>query len=215
MLHRLWITGFSRKHGSPFIRLFIPFVGRKSSVIVPSIYQKLPLIRNSGFTLIELIITLTIAGILMAVAVPGLKNFVSSNRLTAQINDLIADINLARSEAIKRNTDAGVCVSSAGTSCTASGNWANGWRAYYICPTDGSDTSCTAGASVTARAHEALTGTNTLVLSPAIDAVVYSKTGLTSSGIVTITLCDPQSQKSRVISISNSGRPSLSEGSCT
>src|SRR3989344_4698731 len=105
MLHRLWITGFSRKHGSPFIRLFIPFVGRKSSVIVPSIYQKLPLIRNSGFTLIELIITLTIAGILMAVAVPGLKNFVSSNRLTAQINDLIADINLARSEAIKRNTD--------------------------------------------------------------------------------------------------------------
>lgn len=182
---------------------------------MPSICQEPPLVGNSGFTLIELIITLTIAGILMAVAVPGLKSFVSSNRLTAQINDLIADINLARSEAIKRNTDAGVCVSSAGTSCTASGNWSNGWRAYYICPTDGSDTSCTAGASVTARVHEALTGSNTLVLSPAIDAVVYSRTGLTSSGVVTITLCDPQSQKSRVLDISTAGRPSLSEGSCT
>jgi len=179
---------------------------------MPLICQRLPLVGNSGFTLIELIITLTIASILMALAVPGFQGFVSSNRLTAQINDVIADISLSRSEAIKRNTTTGVCVSTSGTACSVGGNWASGWLVYYVCPS--TDTTCVVNSNVVIRAHEALTGSNTLVLSPAIDAVVYSKTGLASSGAVSITLCDPKSHKSRVIEMPSTGRPSLSEGTC-
>jgi len=212
MLLRHRITGFFRKHVSPFVCPFIPFVCHKPTIIIPLICREQPIVRNSGFTLIELIITLTVASILMALAVPGFQSFISSNRLTAQINDVIADISLSRNEAIKRNTTTGVCVSTSGTTCATGGNWANGWLVYYVCPS--TDTTCTANANVVIRAHETLVGNNTLVLSPAIDAVVYGKTGLISSGTVTITLCDSNAHKSRVIAISPAGRPSLSENTC-
>jgi type IV fimbrial biogenesis protein FimT len=58
----------------------------------------------SGFTLIELITTLTIAGILTAIAVPTFNSVISSNRLTAYTNEFVTALNLARSEAIKRGT---------------------------------------------------------------------------------------------------------------
>jgi type IV fimbrial biogenesis protein FimT len=58
----------------------------------------------SGFTLVELIITLTIAGILTAIAVPTFNSVISNNRLTAYSNEFVTALNLARSEAIKRGT---------------------------------------------------------------------------------------------------------------
>ena len=57
-----------------------------------------------GFTLIELMVTLAVAAILLAVGVPGLRNILLSNRLATTANDVVVALNLARSEAIKRNT---------------------------------------------------------------------------------------------------------------
>lgn len=66
--------------------------------------------RPSGFTLIELMITLTVAAILLAVAVPSFTDIIRNNRLTAASNDLLRSTQLARSEAVKRQTPVVVCA---------------------------------------------------------------------------------------------------------
>lgn len=172
----------------------------------------MPLVGNRGFTLIELIVTLTIIGILVALAAPGMQSFVSSNRLTTQVNDLLGDINLARSEAIKRNATAGICMTAvSGTSCETTGSWTNGWLVYYVCPA--TDSSCTAGNNVMLKIHEALAGNNTL--SAPANQIVFSKSGLLSSGAGQFTLADPNNGGKRIVCIGTTGRPALSNVDCT
>jgi prepilin-type N-terminal cleavage/methylation domain-containing protein len=56
---------------------------------------------GSGFTLIELMIVLTIAGILAFLAAPSMKSFIYTERLAGEARDMIEDLNYARSEAIR------------------------------------------------------------------------------------------------------------------
>jgi type IV fimbrial biogenesis protein FimT len=67
-----------------------------------------------GFTLVELLITVSIFAILIAVALPDLRAFVVSNRLSSDVNGFIGLINYARSEAIARNQDVLICPKSNG-----------------------------------------------------------------------------------------------------
>ncbi|MGQ9860680.1 MAG: GspH/FimT family pseudopilin, partial [Thiobacillaceae bacterium] len=84
--------------------------------------------RQSGVTLIELLVTISIAAILMAIAVPGFQDFFRRNRLDGATSDLMATLNYARSEAIRRGVPVSVCRSSNGTSC--SGGWQQGWIVF-------------------------------------------------------------------------------------
>lgn len=84
----------------------------------------------SGFTLIELMVTIAIAAILMALAAPSFSATIASNRLSAQTNDLITALNAARSEAIRRGRRVTVCKSADGTSCASAGDWSKGWIAF-------------------------------------------------------------------------------------
>jgi len=59
--------------------------------------------RSQGFTLIELMITLTVAVILIAIAIPSFNYLTVSSKLTTVSNDLVTALNTARMEAIKRN----------------------------------------------------------------------------------------------------------------
>jgi type IV fimbrial biogenesis protein FimT len=78
-----------------------------------------------GFTLVELIVAISIAAILLAIAVPSYNSSQLNSQLRASANDLIASINLARSEAIKRGVTVTLCASSDGESC--GGEWHDGW----------------------------------------------------------------------------------------
>lgn len=80
-----------------------------------------------GLTIIELLVTVVIVAILFAVAVPSFRNASLGSRLSASANDLLASVQLARSEAIKRNVAVTLCASSDGASCAASGGWEQGW----------------------------------------------------------------------------------------
>ena len=79
--------------------------------------------RNAtGFTLIELMVTIAVAAILLTVAVPGFQSLVQNNRATTAAKQLSTEINFARSEAVTRGVEVSVCP-------VAGDSWdENGWR---------------------------------------------------------------------------------------
>lgn len=79
--------------------------------------------RKSGFTLLELLVTIAIAGILIALAVPGFTSFIGSNRAEVQKSSFVNAINYARSEAVKRGVTIRI------TPLVAS-KWQGGWRIW-------------------------------------------------------------------------------------
>jgi type IV fimbrial biogenesis protein FimT len=83
--------------------------------------------RQRGFTLIELIVTISIVGILLALAAPSFGEASLGSKLAATANRLLSSATLARSEAIKRNASITMCASSDGLNCAGSGGWEVGW----------------------------------------------------------------------------------------
>jgi type IV fimbrial biogenesis protein FimT len=83
--------------------------------------------RARGFTMLELLVVVAIAALLFAIGVPTFRNASLGARLSAAANNLLASIQLARSEAIKRNLAVTVCASSDGATCAGGGGWEQGW----------------------------------------------------------------------------------------
>lgn len=88
-----------------------------------------------GFTLVELMVTVAVLAIVMAVAVPSFTNLINSNRLTAQANEVLAGLILARTEAIKRNESMVFCHTTDGANCSAPP--AAGWQGWLVRDTVG------------------------------------------------------------------------------
>jgi type IV fimbrial biogenesis protein FimT len=86
-----------------------------------------------GFSMIELMITIAVAAILLALALPSFTSFLNANRVTSQANELLATFQIARMESIRRGREVVVCGSSnanaATPSCTAGTAWL-GWIAF-------------------------------------------------------------------------------------
>src|SRR5258706_3119711 len=83
-----------------------------------------------GFTLIEVMIALTISAILLMIAVPSFRDASLGSKLRTTANRLISSTLVGRSEALKRNAVVTMCVTANGTSCTT-GGWEQGWIIYY------------------------------------------------------------------------------------
>jgi len=86
--------------------------------------------KQKGFTLIELVITVSILALVMALALPSFKTSVANNKSLGAGGELVTALNMARSEAIKRGGYATVCASDNGTSCLTAGNWGKGWLVF-------------------------------------------------------------------------------------
>lgn len=80
------------------------------------------MLKVKGFTLIELMVTLAILGIIVGLAAPAMSDFVVRQRVSSQASELILALALARSEAVKQGIDIAVLpVTNAGT------GWSDGW----------------------------------------------------------------------------------------
>ena len=90
-----------------------------------------------GFTLLELMITITVLGILLGLAVPSFREAIQNNRIVSQNNEFITALNYARSEAIRRSDTVSVCSSANGTSCSTTTNWSTGWITFVDLNGDG------------------------------------------------------------------------------
>jgi type IV fimbrial biogenesis protein FimT len=87
--------------------------------------------RSEGFTIVELMVTIAVAAILVAIATPSLTTFIQNSRETSEANSLVMSLDYARSEAIKEDAPVEVCASADPyTACSgdvAAGGWATGW----------------------------------------------------------------------------------------
>jgi len=80
--------------------------------------------RSRGFTLTELMVTLAVAAVLIAIAAPSYRDFILDTGMSAEANEFLTTVNFARSEAVKRNVRVTMCRSSDGAGCANAGNWA-------------------------------------------------------------------------------------------
>src|SRR5258708_31378315 len=88
-------------------------------------------VRQFGFTMIELLIVITIGAILMAIAIPSYRYVTTSNRVAGEINGLLGDVQFARYEAIKEGLNVTICPTqtASDTTCYASTTCTRGWVA--------------------------------------------------------------------------------------
>lgn len=156
--------------------------------------------KSAGFTLLELMMTIAIAGILVTMAIPSFNLTISSNRLTNYANDLVGALNLARSEAVKR----GMQVTILSNSGTAS-DWDAGWTVFtdsnVIGVIDGSDTVLRTYPQLTSGYTLRTGGNYTLWIAYFPTGLITSSTGRNND---TFRLCN--ATDSRAITINLVGR---------
>lgn len=167
--------------------------------------------KNSGFTLIEVLITSALIVIVMAVGVPSMSEFIKNDRLATQINTLVGHLALARSSAVSRHQQVIVCASNDQATCS-SADWADGWIVFVDVDASGA---FSAGDELL-RAQEALSGNNTLVSTTGA-VVTYDNRGFAPASTGSFALCDDRGlPHMKSISISNTGRVHKGGGaSCT
>lgn len=83
--------------------------------------------KQSGFTLVELMVVLAIAVFLVTSAIPSFQSFVQNNRMSTTTHQFVTSINFARSEAVKRGTRVTMCKSSDSSTCNNTNGWEQGW----------------------------------------------------------------------------------------
>ncbi len=84
-----------------------------------------------GFSLLELMITLSVAAILLVIAVPSFRDLMHRNQVSAASNELLASVAYARTEAITRGQLVSMCPSTDnGATCAGGTTFESGWIVY-------------------------------------------------------------------------------------
>lgn len=168
-----------------------------------------------GFTLTELMMTLAVLAVLVGIGVPSFREVALSSRLSSYANDFVASANLARGEAIKRNSRVGMCASSDGATCASSGGWEQGWVVFH--DADNDDVLDT-GETLLER-REPLADGFSMRATGNVRYLRFEPTGIDATA-ATLTICKKTpavGSQERVVALTLTGRLSVSKttaGSC-
>ncbi len=170
-----------------------------------------------GFTLWELMITLAVAGVVLGIGVPGFKEFLRNSTMTAEANDLVTGLLLARSEALKRQAPVTLCATAAANAATPT--CGTSWKGFVVFADANGNAAVDAGEKVLLR-REAAGG----ALGVWIDGggyVLYGANGFkrkadgkTEDSASNVLLCDDRGNRNRggvstarLVTIDPIGRP--------
>lgn len=163
-----------------------------------------------GFTLVEMLASLSVVGVMMSVGVPLLLTFMEDAQLNGDTNDMFSSLFYARSEAVTRNTTVSLCKINPNSpdDCNNTESWQSGWIAFEDLDSDGvRDT----GETVI----DAYTGmnTNSVVSSTNFaNSISYLPSGSsTTNGTINICVNNNVAQD---IFVNATGRPRVSDSIC-
>jgi type IV fimbrial biogenesis protein FimT len=167
----------------------------------------------TGFTLMDLLVTLTVLGILVAVGIPSFSSVIRNNRITAHTNELVTALTYARSEAMKRGDVITTCPSNDGEDCAGSNDWSTGWIVFVDANADGIRDEDEEPLQIWPAIEDVLQ------LVSSRQFVMYASTGLTMPVITdqTFQLMQPgyEGEHARCIRLGNTGRVFSERNTCT
>ena len=171
-----------------------------------------------GFTLVELMITIFVAFILMALALPSFRDLMMSNHVTETTNALLTDLTLARAEAVHRGTQVEVINANG----AGSNNWSGGWTVKADSAFDGSfATAIRANPGVDTSSNYSVRSKVTVLATgsgatPTDGQVIFTAQGnlLPKATSYDFNVCRPDAQpaKSKRITIVTSGMTTTTNG---
>ena len=152
---------------------------------------------NAGFTLIELMVTVALLVVVMSLAAPSFQSLLETQRMRAAAFDLMADLTLARNEALKRGS-----ITTPVTLRPASGDaahWESGWSVMV-------------GTEVVTRKNPV--GNGVTFTGPL--SVTFDRNGRVSSTstVARFALANSSATRNRCISLDPSGRPKSATTAC-
>ncbi|MDP3419990.1 MAG: GspH/FimT family pseudopilin [Thiobacillus sp.] len=158
--------------------------------------------RPAGFTLIELMVTLSVLAILLTIGIPSLQMFIQNSRLQSQSASLMGDLNYARAEAVRLGSPVAVCASADGATCSGALTWETGWVVFNDINNPPNNV---VDAGELLRAAPALGGGNTL--RAANPLVRFNALGYSNGFGATFSVCDTRGLgNARGVILSNHGR---------
>ncbi|MGO9513404.1 MAG: GspH/FimT family pseudopilin [Steroidobacteraceae bacterium] len=135
--------------------------------------------RAAGFTLMELLMTIMIAGILLTIGVPSFRYVTNANRIASEVNGLLGDMQYARSESIKEGQTVTVCASTDSATCTGGNAWQSGWIVFL----DSNGNQQVDVGEAIIRVQPAFHGTDTFIASaPTFTAITFNRMGYGQTG---------------------------------
>ena len=160
--------------------------------------------RASGFTLIELMISITVMAILLVVVAPGLAGFVRTSKVRSAQSELVSSLRLARSEATKR----GVSVGVAATAPVAGDEFGAGWKVWVD---DNEDGLLTAGETIV-RDYPGFTGSVRLGVTAGAAPVVFRPTGFATAAVGFKVCGKGDATKGYTVALQRVGMTDVTEG---
>ncbi|MCP5278018.1 MAG: GspH/FimT family pseudopilin [Thiobacillus sp.] len=124
-----------------------------------------------------MLVTISIAAIMMTLAIPNFMDFLRNNRLAGQANDFVLACAYAKSEAVKRGLRVTICSRQDDATCSGGPTWDAGWLVFV--DNDGSGT--VNGADEVLQVRAPLEGDNTM-RADAIQRIRFQPTGFSSDG---------------------------------
>ena len=160
----------------------------------------------TGFTLLELMVTVSIAAILLALALPSFQSSMRSNRVATATNEQLATQALARSEAVRNTRGAGLCTSADGASC--GGGWDSGWLVWADTNGDGL---VDAGETVVRYSQ----GKSSTTITGSATSIAFTPRGRAAGGQQTIGIVPyGQTAPARCVTINATGQTRVTQAAC-